>query len=171
MHIQCIDQLVVYSRDVLRYCDVSYSGFIGPIHHFFKWGILVSISKRYMAFFIYLFSEQGRKQTVVQGNRIIQQKSKLENLCDLWIRLGKLGSRGFPGPRVAARSVLIQEARTQVLRSARTSQITTSQYGGPSKPLSMFNCLTLITDHISSSCHNRFIRSSDSPTGWTRLNN
>jgi hypothetical protein len=49
-----------------------------------------------MAFFIYLFSEQGRKQTVVQGNRIIQRKSKLENLCDSWIRLGKLGSMGVP---------------------------------------------------------------------------
>ena len=54
----------------------------------------------------------------------------------------------------------------QVLVSARTSQITTSPCGGPSKPLNMF---IIITDHTTSSCQTRFIRSSDSSTGWIRL--
>jgi hypothetical protein len=61
-------------------------------------------------------------------------------LCDSWNRLGKLISRegAIIGPRVVARSVLVQEARTRVLGSTRMSQITTSQCGGSSHPLSMF---------------------------------
>jgi hypothetical protein len=49
-------------------------------------------------------------------------------LCDSWNRLGKLVSRegAIIGPRVVVRSVLVQEARTRVLGSARMSQITTS---------------------------------------------
>jgi hypothetical protein len=67
-------------------------------------------------------------------------------LCDSWNRLGKLVSRkgAIIGPRVVVRSVLVQEARTRILGSARMSQITTSQCGGSSKPLSMFQQTSLI---------------------------
>jgi hypothetical protein len=67
------------------------------------------------------------------------------NLGDSWNRLGKLVSRGGSlGLRVAVRSVLVQEARIRVLGSARMSQITTSQCGGSSKPLSMFQQTSLV---------------------------
>jgi hypothetical protein len=67
------------------------------------------------------------------------------DLGDSWNRLGKLVSRGGSlGLRVDVRSLLVQEARTWVLRSVRMSQITTSQCGGSSKPLSLFQQTTLI---------------------------
>jgi hypothetical protein len=67
------------------------------------------------------------------------------NLGDSRNRLGKLVSRGGSlGLCVDVRSVLVQEARTRVLSLARMSQITTSQCGSSSKPLSMFQQTTLI---------------------------
>jgi hypothetical protein len=91
------------------------------------------------------------------------------NLGDSWNRLGKLVSRegAIIGPRVVVRSVLVQEVRTRVLGSARTGQITKSQCGGSSKPLAC--SFTQLTDHTTSSCHARFIYSSNSSIGLIRV--
>jgi hypothetical protein len=56
-------------------------------------------------------------------------------LCDSWSKLGKFGQRGFPGPRVAVRSVLVQEARTSGPRVGEQGTTkTTSPRGLPCKP-------------------------------------
>jgi hypothetical protein len=91
------------------------------------------------------------------------------DLGDSWNRLDKLNSRegAIIGSCVVVRSVLVQEGRTRVLGSVRTSQITTFQCGGSSKPLA---CLfTQRTDYTTSSCHIRFIYTSNSSIGLIKV--
>jgi hypothetical protein len=81
----------------------------------------------------------------------------------------KVGVEGVPiNPRVVVRSVLVQEAWTRVLGSARMSQTTTSHVVAHPNLLA---CLNTYSHHTTSSCHTIFICSSDSLTICTRVNN
>jgi hypothetical protein len=101
----------------------------------------------------------------------MQMPNGKPELCDSWSRLGKLGSGGYHYRASCGCTLSLgsrgENSGPRVRKNESNNHI---PCGGSSKPLSMFNTLPLTTDHITLSFHTRFIRSSNSPTGWTRLN-
>jgi hypothetical protein len=89
-------------------------------------------------------------------------------LCDSWSRLGKLGSGGYHY-RASCACTLSLRSRSEN-SGPRVSKNDSNNHipcGGSSKPLSIF--ISHNTNHTTSSYHTRFIRSSDSSTGWMRV--